>query len=29
MKNQNFSMTFSVNQSPEAVFKAINNMREI
>ena len=27
MKNQNFSITFSVDQSPEEVFDAIKNVR--
>src|SRR5580692_3708217 len=27
MKNQNYSISFAVDQSPEQVFKAINNVR--
>ena len=27
MKNQNYSISFTVDQSPEQVFKAINNVR--
>ncbi len=27
MKNQNYSISFAVNQSPEQVFNAINNVR--